>query len=132
MPAQERTDPSPAYHDETACSEHISRMLSRVTDKWSLLIVRVLGRGPLRFNALRREVGQISQKMLAATLRELESNGFVSRTVTPTNPPQVEYALTAFGDEFAIPVQVMADWILRNTDRIETSRTAFAQRRTAG
>ncbi len=63
-------------------------------------MVRVLGRGPCRFNALRREVGEISQKVLASTLRDLEENGFISRTVTPATPPQVEYALTDLGREF--------------------------------
>jgi DNA-binding HxlR family transcriptional regulator len=70
------------------------RILARITDKWTvLLVVRVLGRGPRRFNALRREVGEISLKVLASTLRGLEEIGFVSRTVTLTKPPQVEYAL---------------------------------------
>ena len=87
----------PDVHEDTAQCEHISRMLARISDKWTLLVVRVLGHGPCRFNALRREVGQISQKVLASTLRELEENGFVSRRVTPVNPPQVEYALTRTG-----------------------------------
>ena len=72
-------------------------MLARISDKWTLLVVRVLGDGPLRFNALKREIGEISQKMLASTLRDLEENGFVTRTVTPVMPPQVEYALTDLG-----------------------------------
>lgn len=76
----------PDNHEDTAACSHISRILARISDKWSLLIVRVLGHGPLRFNALRREVGEISQKVLASTLRELEENGFVSRTVM--HPPQ--------------------------------------------
>src|SRR3954471_3813739 len=92
-------------HEDTAHCEHISSMLARISDKWSLLVVRVLGHGPLRFNALRREVGEISQKVLASTLRELEENGFVSRTVTPVTPPQVEYALTDLGREFLAPVR---------------------------
>ncbi len=75
-------------------------MLARISDKWTLLVVRVLGDGPLRFNALKREIGEISQKMLASTLRDLEENGFVTRTVTPVMPPQVEYALTDLGRDF--------------------------------
>src|SRR5689334_24792306 len=96
-----------------------------------MLVVRVLGRGPLRFNALRREVGEISQKMLAATLRDLEANGFVSRTVTPVTPPQVEYALTDLGREFLCPVQVLADWVVANSPRIDCARAAYAERRAA-
>src|SRR5260221_8219598 len=104
MSKQEGTIEKPGDHGDTATCEHISRMLARISDKWTLLVVRVLGRGPCRFNALRREVGEISQKMLASTLRDLEENGFVSRTVTPVTPPQVEYELTELGGEFLKPV----------------------------
>nr|WP_267554496.1 helix-turn-helix domain-containing protein [Rhizobium rhizogenes] len=104
-------------------------MLARISDKWSLLVVRVLGQGPLRFNALRREVGEISQKVLASTLRELEENGFVSRTVTPTAPPQVEYELTALGREFLDPVRGLAEWVVANSARMDEARAAYAKRR---
>lgn len=131
----------PDNHQETATCEdasdcgqihacnHISRVLARISDKWSLLVVRVLGHGPLRFNALRREVGEISQKVLASTLRELEENGFVSRTVTHTTPPQVEYALTDLGREFLEPVRGLAEWVLVNSTRMEEARVAYLQRR---
>jgi DNA-binding HxlR family transcriptional regulator len=105
-------------------------MLARISDKWTLLVVRVLGRGPCRFNALRREVGEISQKVLASTLRELEENGFVSRTVTPVTPPQVEYALTDLGHEFLKPVQTLAEWVVENAPRMDAARAVFAERRT--
>ena len=107
-------------------------MLARISDKWTILVVRVLGRGPRRFNALRREVGEISQKVLASTLRDLEENGFVSRTVTPVAPPQVEYALTDFGREFLVPVWGLAEWVLANSARMDAARQAFVQRRAAG
>ena len=116
--------------DTTAC-EHISRMLARISDKWTLLVVRALGRGPRRFNALKREIGEVSQKMLAATLRELEENGFVVRTVTPVTPPQVEYALTDLGRDFVNPVQALAGWVIANSARIEAARAAYAARQTA-
>ncbi len=119
----------PDNHADTARCEHISRLLARISDKWSMLVVRVLGRGPLRFNALRREVGEISQKVLASTLRDLEENGFVSRTVTPVNPPQVEYALTDLGREFLHPVQTLAEWIVANAARMDAARDAYAVRR---
>jgi DNA-binding HxlR family transcriptional regulator len=115
-------------HDTAAC-EHISRMLARISDKWTLLVVRTLGHGPRRFNALRREVGEISQKMLASTLRDLEENGFVSRTVTPVTPPQVEYALTALGEDFLCPVRGLAEWVVANSSRIDEARAAYAERR---
>ncbi len=107
-------------------------MLARISDKWTLLVVRSLGRGPRRFNALRREIGEISQKMLATTLRDLEENGFVSRTVTPSKPPQVEYALTALGHDLLIPVQTLADWVLANSTRIDAARAAYDARKLAG
>lgn len=112
-----------------ATCEHLSRTLARISDKWSMLVVRVLGRGPCRFNALRREIGEISQKMLASTLRDLEEHGFVSRTVTPVNPPQVEYALTDLGREFLEPVRALAEWVMANTSRMDVARAAYVARR---
>ncbi|MET0281138.1 MAG: helix-turn-helix domain-containing protein [Steroidobacteraceae bacterium] len=119
----------PSHPEETAATcEHISRMLARISDKWTMLVVRSLGRGPLRFNALRREIGEISQKMLASTLRDLEENGFVLRTVTPTKPPQVEYTLTELGRDFLKPVQTLAEWVIARSAQIEAARAAYRQR----
>ena len=120
---------APGHPGDTAQCQHISRMLARISDKWTMLVVRVLGRGPRRFNALRREVGEISQKVLASTLRDLEESGFVSRTVAATKPPQVEYALTELGRDFLCPVRELAEWVIANTPRIDAARIAFAQRR---
>lgn len=106
----------------------ISELLARVGDKWSVLVVRRLGDGPARFNALRREIGDISQKMLATTLRNLERDGFVTRTVTPSAPPQVEYALTALGRDLLGPVCALARWTIENAGRIEAARRAFDTR----
>jgi len=129
MAQQGGTSAKPGHHEDTTRCEHISRMLARISDKWTLLVVRVLGRGPCRFNALRREVGEISQKVLASTLRDLEENGFVSRTVTPVTPPQVEYALTDLGREFLRPVQALAEWVVANAARMDAARAAYAERR---
>jgi DNA-binding HxlR family transcriptional regulator len=129
MTQQEGTFSKPGDHEDTAACEHISRMLARISDKWTLLVVRVLGSGPCRFNALRREVGEISQKVLASTLRELEENGFISRTVAPTTPPQVEYALTDLGKEFLKPVRSLAEWVVANSSQIDAARAAYAKRR---
>lgn len=76
----------------------------------------------------RREVGEISQKVLASTLRDLEENGLVSRTVTPVSPPQVEYALTNLGREFLGPIRGFAEWVLENAPRIEAAGVAYAVR----
>ncbi|WP_213776959.1 helix-turn-helix domain-containing protein [Caballeronia sp. dw_276] len=126
MSTQEGTISKPSVQKDPATCEHISRMLARICDKWTLLVVRTLGRGPRRFNALRRDIGAISQKMLTQTLKELEENGFVTRTVTPTKPPQVEYALTALGEDFLSPVRGLAGWVAVNSERITAARTAYA------
>ena len=126
----EGTFSSPGHHDETACAR-MSQMLARISDKWSLLVIRTLGPGPMRFNALKREIGDISQKMLASTLRDLEENGFVSRTVTPVTPPQVDYALTDLGRDFLVPVMGLAEWTIANSARIDAARAAFRGRMAA-
>lgn len=119
----------PAHRGDSGQCEHISRMLARISDKWTMLVVHVLGSGPCRFNALRREVGEISQKVLASTLRDLEENGFVSRTVTPVTPPQVEYALTDLGRELLVPVRELAEWVIDNSSRMDAARATYAKRR---
>jgi DNA-binding HxlR family transcriptional regulator len=113
--------------DPAACAR-ISEMLALIADKWSLLVIRALAPGPLRFNALRRDIGDISQKMLASTLRNLERDGFVTRTVTPSAPPRVDYALSDLGHDLKTPVCALADWTLRNTARIEDARAAYELR----
>ena len=113
--------------DRDGC-ERISEMLSRIGDKWTILIVRRLGDKPQRFNALRREIGDISQKMLSTTLRNLERDGFVNRHVTPSNPPQVEYTLTKLGHDLLVPVQALALWTFENMEHIEAARAAYAER----
>ena len=125
MSPQEGTKSKLGEQKDPATCEHLSRMLARICDKWTLLVIRTLGRGPQRFNALRREVGEISQKMLAQTLRELEENGFVTRTVTPVKPPQVEYALMELGEKFLCPVRGLAEWVAANSDRITAARWAY-------
>jgi DNA-binding HxlR family transcriptional regulator len=119
---QEGTLEKPGEQEDTVVCSRISQMLARISDKWTLLIVRALGHGPLRFNALRRELGEISQKVLASTLRDLEENGFVTRTVTPVTPPKVEYALTDLGPDLLNPVQALADWVIANSAQINAAR----------
>jgi DNA-binding HxlR family transcriptional regulator len=118
----------PGFPEDTSQCERISALLSRVGDKWTVQVVRMLGPGPMRFNALRRAIGEISQKMLSTTLRSLERDGFVTRTVTPTNPPQVEYALTELGASLLEPVRALAVWTAANAERIEAARQAYAAR----
>lgn len=118
-----------ANPDETPCRP-VAEALSRVGDKWTILIVMQLEEGPQRFSVLRRSIDGISQKMLALTLRGLERDGFVRRTVYATKPPSVEYALTELGGEMLVPVKALGAWVIEHLHRIEDARSDF-DRRTA-
>ena len=115
----------PTHIQETEDCRQISGMLSRIGDKWTVLVVNYLGDGKLRFSELQRKVGGISQKMLTVTLRNLERDGFVTRTILPTSPPSVEYSLTDLGRDLLVPVRSIADWTRANMNRIEESRRIF-------
>jgi DNA-binding HxlR family transcriptional regulator len=103
----------------------ISDVLSRVGDKWSVLVVTTLGSGSKRFNELRREIGGISQRMLTLTLRGLERDGLVTRKIIPTSPLGVEYDLTALGRDLLEPVSALGAWAIRNQGRIQQARVKF-------
>jgi DNA-binding HxlR family transcriptional regulator len=103
----------------------ISEVLARVGDKWSVLVVTKLGSGTKRFNQLRREIGGISQRMLTLTLRGLERDGLVVRTIVPTSPPGVEYELTSLGRDLLQSVSALTAWAMRNQGKIEQSRARF-------
>jgi DNA-binding HxlR family transcriptional regulator len=100
-------------------------ILNRVGDKWSVLLVVLLGERTMRFNELRRALDGISQRMLTVTLRGLERDGLVKRTVHPTNPPQVEYALTKLGRSLLAPVTVLAVWAQGHRAEVYRAREAF-------
>ncbi|MFC7703676.1 winged helix-turn-helix transcriptional regulator [Plastorhodobacter daqingensis] len=105
--------------------ERINEVLSRVGDRWSVLVVISLARyGTLRFNELKRNLG-ISQRMLSLTLKELERDGLVNRTYHPTIPPKVEYTLTEMGQSFHAPVSALGSWALGNLNRIDAARQAY-------
>ena len=103
----------------------ISGVLARIGDKWSVLIVSRLGNGPKRFNELKRDIGGISQRMLTLTLRNLERDGLITRTVFPTVPPRVDYELTPLGRSLLIPVSALGDWALNNRGKIEEAQARF-------
>ena len=103
----------------------VSQVLSRIGDKWTVLAIELLGRQPMRFNELRREIGAISQKMLTSTLRGLERDGFVKRTVLPTIPPRVDYELTQMGRDLLEPVSALGRWARANGARIENARRRY-------
>ena len=103
----------------------VSGILQRIGDKWTVLVIGKLGEGTMRFNELRHAVGGISQKMLTTTLRGLERDGFVTRTVFPTIPPRVDYALTDLGRELLEPVHALGEWARKNTERVNDARRKF-------
>jgi DNA-binding HxlR family transcriptional regulator len=105
----------------------LSSILARVADKWTLLIVVLLGEGPRRFNEIKRLVGGISQRMLTFTLRGLERDGLVTRTVYPTTPPRVDYQLTELGGTLWEAVEPLSSWARAHVNEILASRTRFDQ-----
>jgi DNA-binding HxlR family transcriptional regulator len=111
-------------HVPTSCHT-VTEILSRVGDKWSVQVVVQLGEGPKRFNELRRIVDGISQRMLTLTLRGLERDGLVTRTVYPTIPPRVEYQLTGLGCSLLKTVRALGGWAIENRDEILEARRRF-------
>ena len=103
----------------------ISTLLSRIGDKWTVLVVQTLGEGPRRFNELRREIPSVSQRMLTLTLRNLERDGLVNRTVTPTIPPRVDYELTELGQSLQKPICGLATWALDNVGSIHEAQARY-------
>lgn len=102
-------------------------ILDRIGDRWSLLVLVHLQDGVLRFSDLRRAVGDISQRMLAQTVRHLEEDGLVKRQVFPTVPPRVEYALTELGYSLLMPLEGLLRWADAHHEEIRAARAAFRQ-----
>jgi DNA-binding HxlR family transcriptional regulator len=116
---------SPSHiHVPTDCRT-VTEILSRVGDKWSVQVVVQMGEGPKRFNELRRSVTGISQRMLTLTLRGLERDGLVTRTVYPTIPPRVDYQLTGLGCSLLKTVRGLGEWAIQNRDEILAARHRF-------
>jgi DNA-binding HxlR family transcriptional regulator len=103
----------------------VREVLNRVGDKWSVQIVGLLGDGALRFSELRRSIEGISQRMLTLTLRGLERDGLIDRTVFPEIPPRVEYKLTRLGKTLLDPIQQLAEWAGENRTTIQAARDKF-------
>jgi DNA-binding HxlR family transcriptional regulator len=103
----------------------VNDILSTIGDKWTVLIVVTLSKGPMRFNEIRRAVGGISQRMLTLTLRGLERDGFATRTVFPTVPPRVDYALTELGKTLIVPLEQIAKWAISHQDEVADARANF-------
>ena len=129
---QDSTNLSPRHRNVTAPESlhqagcrNVTPVLNRVGDKWSMLIVMILTDGPKRFSELKRAIDGISQRMLTLTLRGLERDGLVSRTVTPTIPPRVDYELTELGRSLREPVRALGDWAIAHIACIRAAQERF-------
>ena len=103
----------------------ISTLLARIGDKWTVLVVQTLGSGSKRFGELRREIPSVSQRMLTLTLRNLERDGLVNRTVTPSIPPRVDYELTELGQSLQGPICELARWATENVETIHEAQARY-------
>jgi len=117
----------PYAHESSDCRA-VGSILARVGDKWSVFVIMLLGDGPRRFNEIKRMVGGISQRMLTLTLRGLERDGLVTRTVFPTIPPRVDYELTDLGRGLSKPVKALGEWAFEHKAEIQSARARFDTR----
>ncbi|CAM5594958.1 winged helix-turn-helix transcriptional regulator [Streptomyces tanashiensis] len=124
-------DPDPFQWDTREDCE-VRQILDRVADKWSLLVIALLDRRVLRFTELKREIDGVSQRMLTVTLRQLERDGLVRRTVHPVVPPRVEYELTPLGGTLHTTIRSLVTWTERHQNEIAAAREAYDAREAAG
>jgi DNA-binding HxlR family transcriptional regulator len=103
----------------------IRDVLDRLGDRWTLLVLMELQKGTLRFSALKKQISDISPRMLAQTVRQLEYDGLVRRTIYPTIPPKVEYALTPLGVSMLKPVGALIEWASENHNAVRAARAAY-------
>lgn len=121
----------PDDKDDPGDCQAVAEVLARIGDKWTVLVVELLRDGPMRFNELRRTIGGISQRMLTLTLRGLERDGLVTRTVFPTIPPRVDYELTKLGNTLRGPLVAIATWAREHRSAIVQARKVFDATSTA-
>jgi DNA-binding HxlR family transcriptional regulator len=110
----------------------VSGLMSRIGDKWVLLVIALLAERRYRYNELHRSIEGISQRMLTRTLRALEDDGLIDRVVYPTVPPAVEYGLTPLGETLLVPLSALADWAVDHAVDITAARADRTGGRTAG
>jgi DNA-binding HxlR family transcriptional regulator len=103
----------------------VGEVLARVGDKWTMQVIAELGEGSRRFSELRRAIAGVSQRMLTLTLKNLERDGLVSRTVTPSVPPRVDYALTDLGRSMLLPVQALGEWAAAHIPAMDAARSRY-------
>ncbi len=116
---------SPGHNHVPGKCPAVREVLNRVGDKWSVLIVALLGDGTKRFSELRRAIEGISQRMLTLTLKGLERDGLITRTMYPTIPPRVDYGLTKLGRSLLIPITALGDWAAHNREKIQAARERY-------
>lgn len=114
---------APGSDDAQKCP--VRDVLDRIGDRWSMLVLLNLSKGTLRFSALKRAVGDISQRMLAQTLRMLEQDGFLSRAVHPTVPPKVEYTLTPLGESLLDKFEPLVVWAAEHHVKVRAARRKY-------
>ncbi|MFD1541942.1 winged helix-turn-helix transcriptional regulator [Nonomuraea guangzhouensis] len=125
--AHRRVDGRDSYQARfTACP--VNRLIDRIGDKWVAVLLNELAEGPRRYGDLTRTIAGASQKMLTETLRHLERDGLISRTVTPAVPVRVDYALTDLGRSLLPVIEVMKQWAEENIDQIDSAREAYDTR----
>ena len=113
--------PIDAHHD----CRPVGEILHQIGGKWTVLIITKLADGPLRFGEIKRLIGGISQKVLTSTLRDLEMDGFVTRTVTPSIPPRVDYELTDLGHDLQVPLKAIGQWATQNRPKVLDARRQY-------
>ena len=116
---------SAGHTDDTENCRVVADVVARIGDKWTVYVVRLLSDGTMRFNEIKRAIPAISQRMLTLTLRGLERDGLVVRTVYPTIPPRVDYELTDLGRTLIATLRELGDWALANRAKVERARAAF-------
>jgi len=121
--ARSATDGGPCL--QSAGCKNVAPVLNRVGDKWSMMIVMMLSGGPMRFSELKRAIDGISQRMLTLSLRGLERDGLLTRTVTPTIPPRVDYELTELGVSLREPVKALGEWAIEHIACIRTAQEKY-------
>jgi DNA-binding HxlR family transcriptional regulator len=118
---------SEASNSHAACKA-VVETLARIGDKWTVMVVGALSKGPIRYNEIGRRVEGISQRMLTLTLKGLEQDGLVTRTMFPTIPPRVDYELTELGRKLILPLRALSEWARENRPAMLAAREAFRRR----
>jgi DNA-binding HxlR family transcriptional regulator len=119
---------APEASNSHAACKAVVETLARIGDKWTVMVVGALSKGPIRYNEIGRRVEGISQRMLTLTLKGLEQDGLVTRTMFPTIPPRVDYELTELGRKLILPLRALSEWARENRPAMLAAREAFRRR----